>query len=145
MQSLKFARRRTAMLRRGGKRKPGSITAQGGRGEVRGGEGQLTTLKKNVARYVLVLGATAVPGERNPRAKTIQVCVRGGGPRGGGCTHLLLALVIYTIDHASLSSRITVPTPNRHLQYFGRSVHFFHILSMQPRGEGEVYSFHAWP
>ena len=33
--------------------------------------------------------------------------------RRGGRTHLLLALVILTIDHASLSRRSTVPTPVR--------------------------------
>ena len=35
------------------------------------------------------------------------------GGEGGGRTHLLLASSYLTIDHASLSRRSTVPTPNR--------------------------------
>ena len=49
---------------------------------------------------------------------------------GGGHTHWLLALVILTIDHASLSRRSTVPTPIivEKTPTFGRSLRFSHML-----------------
>ena len=42
-----------------------------------------------------------------------------GRTQGGGRTHLLLALSHLTIDHACLSRRSTVPTPNRHTSNLG--------------------------
>ena len=53
-----------------------------------------------------------------------------GGGEGGGRTHLLLALGHLTVDHASLSRRDTVPTPDRDTSNIWAliTVRFFHIL-----------------
>ena len=54
--------------------------------------------------------------------------------RGGGGTRLLLAFSDLTFDHASLSRRSTVSSPNRHLQRLGARyvfvfvLFFFHML-----------------
>ena len=42
-----------------------------------------------------------------------------GGGIGGGGYSFVACLSHLTIDHASLSRRSTVPTPNRHLRHLG--------------------------
>ena len=50
-----------------------------------------------------------------------------GGRVGGRAYSFFACLRDLTIDHASLSRRSTVPTPNRDTSNFGRSLRFFHV------------------